>query len=149
MRDASMPGHTGRWMSPFHGWTKLQENIMKTNLLALTLLAAIAAPAAAQDATVNLAPVPIAAPDAPTVRQLADETGLSPQRVRMVIGPRSGYAEYRITLDRTQRQFRNALGEERYNDLMAGRKIDLYNQKATARVAKVDAKSDSKQVMAP
>ena len=122
---------------------------MKTNLLALTLLAAIAAPAAAQDATVNLAPVPIAAPDAPTVRQLADETGLTPQRVRMVVGPRSGYAEYRITYDRAQRQFRNALGEERYNDLMAGRKIDLYNQKASTRVAKVDAKSDSTQAMAP
>jgi len=121
---------------------------MKTNLLALTLLAATAAPAIAQDATVDLAPVPIAAPEAPSVRQLADETGLSAQRVRMVVGPRSGYAEYRITFDRAQRQFRNALGEERYKDLMAGRKIDLYNQKA-ATVAKVDAEPDNKQVMAP
>lgn len=123
---------------------------MKTNLLALTLLAAIAAPAAAQDSTVNLAPVPIAAPatEQVTVRELADETGLSPHRVRMVVGPRSGYAEYRITFDRTQRQFRNALGEERYNDLMAGRKIDLYNHKA-ATVASVEAKSDRNQVMAP
>lgn len=121
---------------------------MKTNLLALTLLAAIAAPAAAQDSTVNLAPMPIVAPEAPTVRQLADETGLTPQRVRMVVGPRSGYAEYRITYDRAQRQFRNALGEERYNDLMAGRKIDLCNPKATA-VAKVDAKPDRNQTLAP
>ncbi|MEO8367421.1 MAG: hypothetical protein ABI538_14595 [Pseudoxanthomonas sp.] len=123
---------------------------MKTNLLALTLLAAFAAPAVAQDTTVNLAPVPIAAPatEQVTVSQLADETGLSPHRVRMVVGPRSGYAEYRITFDRTQRQFRNALGEERYNDLMAGRKIDLYNQKAT-NVARVEAKSDRNQVMAP
>ena len=121
---------------------------MKMNLLALTLLAAIAAPAVAQDATVDLAPVPIAAPDAPTIRQLADETGLSPQRVRMVVGPRSGYAEYRITFDRAQRQFRNALGEERYNDLMAGRKIDLYNQTA-ATVARLDSKPDRNPVMAP
>lgn len=124
---------------------------MKTNLLALTLLAAIAAPAAAQDSTVNLAPVPIAAPEVPlqvTVRELADETGLSPHRVRMVVGPHSGYAEYRITYNRSQRQFKNALGEERYNDLMAGRKIELYHQK-TATVAKIEAKSDRNQVMAP
>lgn len=124
---------------------------MKTNLLALTLLAAIAAPAVAQDSTVNLAPVPIAAPEVPlqvTVRELADETGLSPHRVRMVVGPHSGYAEYRITLNRSQRQFKNALGEERYNDLMAGRKIELYHQKA-ATVAKIEAKSDRNQVMAP
>jgi hypothetical protein len=135
---------------PVPGRTKLQENIMKTNLLALTLLAAIAAPAAAQDTTVDLAPVPIAAPalEQVTVRQLADETGMSPHRVRMVVGPRSGYAEYRITFDRAQRQFRNALGEERYNDLMAGRKIDLYHQKA-ADVARVDARPDRNPAMAP
>ena len=112
---------------------------MKTNMLVLTLLAAIAAPAAAQEIQ-NLAP--IAAPSSEhqvTVKQLADETGLSPQRVRMVVGPRSGYAEYRITYSRAQKQFKNALGEERYNDLMAGRRIELYNQKAAA-VAVVDAK---------
>lgn len=123
---------------------------MKTNLLAFALLAAIATPAAAQDPTVNLAPIPIAAPapEQVTVSQLAVETGMSPQRVRMVVGPRSGYAEYRITFDRAQKQFRNALGEERYNDLMAGRKIDLYNQKASS-VARVDAKSGRNPVMAP
>ena len=123
---------------------------MKTNLLALTLLAAIAAPAAAQDTTVNLAPIPIAAPapEQVTVKQLADETGLSEQRVRMVVGPRSGYAEYRITFNRSQRQFRNALGEERYNDLMAGRKIELYNQRA-ASVASVDTKAEANRATAP
>lgn len=111
---------------------------MKINLLALTLLAAIAAPAAAQDSTVTLAPIPAASDDSRqvTVRQLADETGLAPHRVRMVIGARSGYAEYRVNFDRVQKQFRNALGEERYNDLMAGRRIELYNQKA-ANVASV------------
>lgn len=114
---------------------------MKINLLALTLLAAIAAPAAAQDSTVTLAPVPAASDDTRqvTIRQLADETGLTPQRVRMVVGARSGYGEYRVTFDRAQKQFRNALGEDRYNDLMAGRRIELYSQKADA-VARVDAK---------
>ncbi|SDQ55167.1 hypothetical protein [Pseudoxanthomonas sp. CF125] len=115
---------------------------MKINLLALTLLAAIAAPAAAQDSTVTLAPIPAASDDTQqvTVRQLADETGLTPQRVRMVVGARSGYGEYRVNFDRVQKQFRNALGEERYNDLMAGRRIELYNQ-STARVASVRAPS--------
>lgn len=104
---------------------------MKMNLLALTLLAAIAAPAVAQDSTVTLAPIPASSDDTQvTVRQLADETGLTPHRVRMVIGARSGYGEYRVTFDRVQKQFRNALGEERYNDLMAGRRIELYNQRA-------------------
>jgi hypothetical protein len=110
---------------------------MKTNLLVLTLLVAIAAPAVAQDSTVNLAPIPAASDDTQiTVRQLADETGLTPQRVRMVVGARSGYGEYRVNFDRVQKQFRNALGEERYNDLMAGRRIELYNQRA-ANVASV------------
>ena len=123
---------------------------MKTNLLALTLLAAIAAPAAAQDTTVTLAPVPIAAPalEQVTVKQLADETGLSENRVRMVVGPRTGYADYRTTFNRSQRQFKNALGEERYNDLMAGRKIELYNQRA-ASVASVDTKASTHPVATP
>lgn len=111
---------------------------MKINLLALTLLAAIAAPAAAQDSTVTLAPIPAASDDTQqvTVRQLADETGLTPRCVRMVVGARSGYAEYRVNFDRVQKQFKNALGEERFNDLMAGRRIELYNQRA-AHVASI------------
>ena len=115
---------------------------MRTNLLALTLLAAIATPAAAQDSTVTLAPIPAASEDAQqvTVRQLADETGLTPQRVRMVVGARSAYGDYRVNFERVQKQFRTALGEERYNDLMAGRRIELYNQRS-ANVASVDAPS--------
>jgi hypothetical protein len=121
---------------------------MKTNMLMLALLAAIAAPAAAQDIQ-DLAP--IAAPadlQEPTVKDLAEETGLTPQRVRMVVGPHSGYAEYRITYARAQRQFKDALGEERYNDLMAGRRIELKNRKS-ATVAAVDAKPDASPVATP
>jgi hypothetical protein len=122
---------------------------MKTNMLALTLLALIAAPAFAQDSTVTLPSVPaVSADDQVTVRQLADETGLTPQRVRMVVGPRSGYGEYRITYNRAEKQFRNALGEERYNDLMAGRKIELYNQDTT-RVASNKAKPANELASAP
>ncbi|HEY5972337.1 MAG TPA: hypothetical protein VIT22_10295 [Pseudoxanthomonas sp.] len=117
----------------------LKKIMLKKNMLMLSLLAAIAAPAAAQDIK-DLAP--IAAPPTAqfvTVKDLAAETGLPEHRIRMVIGARSGYAEYRVTFDRAQRQFRNALGEERYNDLMAGRKIELHRQKA-ATVAAADTK---------
>lgn len=112
---------------------------MKTNLLALTLLAAIAGPAAAQDSTVTLASIPAAPEEAQqvTVRQLADETGLSPQRVRMVVGARSAYGDYRVNFERAQKQFRTALGEERYNDLMAGRRIELRKQRME-NVASID-----------
>lgn len=122
---------------------------MKTNMLALTLLAAVAAPAFAQDSTVTLANVPAQSEGAQvTVRQLADETGLTPQRVRMVVGPHSGYAEYRITFNRVQRQFKSALGEERYNDLMAGRRIELYNQPAI-RVADTETTRTAGLATAP
>ena len=68
---------------------------MKTNILVLALLASSAAPAFAQESTVTLAPIPIVSevPQQVTVAQLADETGLSQQRVRMVVGPRSGHGE--------------------------------------------------------
>ena len=114
---------------------------MKTNILMLSLLAIIVAPVIAQESTVTLAPIPSAAPASEeiTIRQLADETGLSERRVRMVVGPRSGYAEYLVTFERSQRDFKNALGEERYNDLMAGRRIEPRNTKS-ATVASVDAK---------
>lgn len=122
---------------------------MRTNMLALTLLAAVAAPAFAQDSTVTLPSVPAVSFDEQiTVRQLADETGLTPQRVRMVVGPRSGYGEYRITYNRVEKQFRNALGEERYNDLMAGRRIELYNQDTT-RVASRKARPANELASAP
>lgn len=121
---------------------------MKTNMLVLALLAAIAAPAAAQEIQ-DLAPVAAPATEQPvTVKDLAAETGLSENRVRMVVGPRTSHAEYRITFARSQRQFKNALGEERYNDLMAGRRIELRNQKSAA-VASVDTKHKNNPVTTP
>ena len=124
---------------------------MKTNVLVLALLAAIAAPAAAQEIQ-DLAPIAAPATESyvtyVTVKDLADETGLSENRVRMVVGPRSGNAEYRVTFARSQRQFKNALGEERYNDLMAGRRIELRNQKSAA-IASVDTKHTDNPVTTP
>ena len=107
---------------------------MKTNTLMLTLLAAIALPATAQEVK-DLAPVPIsgyAATQEITVKELADYTGLSERNVAMVVGARTPYAEYRTSFNRVERQFKRALGEERYNDLMAGRRIQLDDQQASS-----------------
>lgn len=101
---------------------------MKTPLIAFVLFAAVAPTAAAQETRV-LAPIDVASEvQTVTVKQLAVETGLSPRHVRMVLGPRSGHADYRIVHDRKEREFRQALGEDRYQDLLAGRPIELRNQ---------------------
>ena len=107
---------------------------MKTNTIMLTLLAAIALPATAQEVK-DLAPVPIsgyAATQEITVKELADYTGLSERNVAMVVGARTPYAEYRTSFNRVERQFKRALGEDRYNDLMAGRRIQLDDQQASS-----------------
>jgi hypothetical protein len=56
----------------------------------------------------------------------------------MLVGARSGYPEYRSVFSRKQAQFRSALGEQRYNDLMAGRPIELRNQ-GTRAIARIDS----------
>ena len=109
---------------------------MNARLPLLALLSALALPAAAQD---ELRVVVVAPVEYVTARQLAAETGLSERQVRMVLGPHSGYAEYRLNFDRKKREFRDALGEERYQDLIAGRPIPLYRQEAIATRALADA----------
>lgn len=103
---------------------------MYAKITALALLAAAALPLSAQEPADPGLKVVVSAPQAEyvTARQLAIETGLDEREVRMVLGPRSGYALYRINFDRKQREFRDALGAERYQDLLAGRPIPLYRQ---------------------
>lgn len=57
------------------------------------------------------------------IHALADETALSVNEVRMVVGARTGFAAYRISYPRVARQFKAAIGPQRYDDLMAGRVI--------------------------
>ena len=103
---------------------------MKThfqNCTLVVLLSALAIPAYAQDTAVQKLPS-ISASSAPvyvTVSDLAHETGLSERNVRMVVGARTPYAEYRTSFNRVQRQFKHALGQKRFDDLMAGRSIQL------------------------
>lgn len=85
---------------------------MKIKAIVLALAATIAAPAYAGD----------------MARQLADETGLTPREVRMLLGARTPYAEYKSSYYQAERQFKAALGEKRYRDLMAGYKIELHGK---------------------
>ena len=93
---------------------------MKTSLIASVLFIA-SAPFAYAQQTQELAPIDASImTQEVTVQQLANETGLSPRHVRMVLGSRTDHADYRIVYAKKERQFRQALGEERYQDLLAG-----------------------------
>lgn len=78
---------------------------------------------------------------AASVADLARETGLSERNVRMLLGARTPYAEYRIDYNRSLRQFKHALGESNYQKLMAGETIVLRRKANDAEraVASVDA----------
>ena len=98
---------------------------MKTSLIASVLFIA-SAPFAYAQQTQELAPIDASViTEEVTVQQLSAETGLSPRHVRMVLGSRTDHADYRIVYAKKERQFRQALGEERYQDLLAGRPIPL------------------------
>lgn len=119
---------------------------MNARLPMLVLLSAVALPVAAQQVTDELKVIVSAQPEYVTARQLAVETGLSERQVRMVLGPHSGTAEYRLHFDRVQERFRDSVGEDRYQDLMAGRPIRLYRQgvdrQAGARTLVADVAGD-------
>lgn len=55
------------------------------------------------------------------IGSLADQTGLSKRQVKMVVGPRSSHAAYLASFDQVERQFVNAVGRERYKELLAQR----------------------------
>ncbi len=75
-----------------------------------------------------------------SVAQLAEETGLTERNVRMVLGARTPYPEYRVEFNRVQRQFKEAIGERNYDRLMRGESIVLVRKPvAPESVAKEDA----------
>ena len=75
------------------------------------------------------APGLVAAAGSPaaSIRDVAAATGLTERQVQMVIGAHTAYAEYRTSYDWARRRFVQALGQERYEQLMAGREIVLDN----------------------
>lgn len=82
-----------------------------------------------------LAIAPLAAQADDTVAQLARETGLTERNVRMVLGARTPYAEYRVVYNRVERQFKNALGDHNYDRLMRGESIVIERASAQDTVA--------------
>jgi hypothetical protein len=67
-----------------------------------------------------LAAVPSAFATDATVADLSRDTGVSERHIRMVVGARTPYPEYRIVFDRVERQLKSALGEEGYQYLLKG-----------------------------
>lgn len=83
-----------------------------------------------------LAIAPLAAQADDTVAQLARETGLTERNVRMVLGARTPYAEYRVVYNRVQRQFKSAVGDHNYDRLMRGESIVIERASAQDPVAR-------------
>ena len=59
------------------------------------------------------------------VKDLAEATGLTPRLVQMVVGNPTAYAEYLTQYDHARHRMRQALGAQRFEDLVAGRAIRL------------------------
>jgi hypothetical protein len=85
---------------------------MKAKLASIVVaLMAVSAPAwAAEDQTVG---------------DLSKESGVKERHVRMILGNRTAYAEYRYTYDRALKQFKAGIGEANYQRLMSGQPILL------------------------
>ena len=71
------------------------------------------------------------------IQELAHYTGLTERKVQMILGCHSCYPEYRYNYQRSLKQFKEALGEENFEELMAGRPVTLDNG-IEVRVASVD-----------
>ena len=59
------------------------------------------------------------------VEAIARATGLTCSEVQMVVGARTPHPEYFTSFERSQRRMIKVLGRQRFNDLMAGRRIVL------------------------
>lgn len=59
------------------------------------------------------------------IEDLAEATGLTPRLVQMVVGNPTAYAEYLTQYDYARHRMRQALGAQRFEDLVAGRAIRL------------------------
>ncbi|WP_155944562.1 hypothetical protein [Pseudoxanthomonas sp. Root630] len=77
-----------------------------------------------------LAIAPLAASADDSVAQLARETGLSERNLRMVLGARTPYVEYRTQFDRVTWDLKRAIGNENYRRLMNGEDIVLERRAA-------------------
>lgn len=73
------------------------------------------------------------------ITALADYTGLSERKVKMILGCHTCYAEYTYTYQRSLQKFQKALGDENYQRLMSGQPVMLDNGvEVQTRVAMID-----------
>src|SRR5688500_8126262 len=84
------------------GRNATQEIDMKARIIALIVASAFSAAVSAQDNVIEA---------------LSQETGLSARDVKMVLGARSGFAEYQASYDQTKKRFVRALGKPRYEEI--------------------------------
>lgn len=73
---------------------------------------------------------PALAGDGPC-KQLARETGLTERQVRMIVGDRTAFAEYRTSYARSVAHMRDSIGRARYDELINNKRL-------------VDASADTK-----
>jgi hypothetical protein len=74
------------------------------------------------------------------VKQLAEHAGISERNVKMILGCRTCYAGYTYTYQRALTKLKRAIGEENYQQLVAGEPVRLDNGiQVQARVATIDA----------
>lgn len=108
---------------------------MRTTPILCTLLAAIPGLLAAQPPAVQsqdpshaqLTEIQVRPQASVDIRVLAADIGLTVGEAQMVFGARTTHMEYMTSYERAQRRAIDALGTERYNELMAGHTIRLNN----------------------
>ena len=71
-----------------------------------------------------LATAPALASEA-QIEYVARESGLSERKVRMVLGNRTPYAEYRYTYARSAARIREAIGDEQFERMVVGLPLQL------------------------
>lgn len=78
-------------------------------------------------------------------KQLAQETGLTERQVKMVVGDRTPFAEYRTSYARSVATLRSAIGEARYDELMNNKRLTdaSPDTKATALLAALEDNRNS------
>lgn len=73
------------------------------------------------------------------IKVLAEYTGLSERKVKMILGCHTCHAEYTYTYQRSLEKFKQALGDENYERLISGQPVLLDNGiEVQTRVATLD-----------
>jgi predicted transcriptional regulator len=93
-------------------------------------------------ASLAVALMAVSAPSmaADNCEELAQEIGLTERQVQMILGNRTSYAEYRTSYNSSVRKMQNAIGRDRYDQMLSsGRFADVsVDAKAQALLAVIE-----------